>query len=171
MPERLIVWPAQVGSPPPGVVLLPDTTVALKSATVTLTDAQIKTLPTAPVQVVAAAGAGKVLFPVQWFMLADFQGGAYGNLDAAVSGPNLGWSNVEDAERFPVADSVNILTTVANKVGLYQSVFANAWDNITDFENTDLNLTIDNGATGNLTGGNAANTLRITVYYLEVSLA
>lgn len=170
MPDRLIVWPSQVGSPPPGVALLPDTTVALKSATVTLTDAQIKLLPTVAVQVVAAAGPGKVLFPVQWFMLVDFRGGAYTNRDAAISGPNLGWSNVEWAQVFSTPDSVNILTTIANRVGAYQSLFANAWDNISDWDNTPLTLGIDNGATGNLTGGNAANTLRITVFYLEVSL-
>jgi len=171
MGDRLIVWPPQVGSPPPGVSLLPDTTVALKSVTVTLTDAEIKALPTANVTLVPAAGAGKVLFPVQWFMLADFRGGAYANLNAAITGPNVGWSNVEFAQVFPAADSINILTTVANKVGCFQSAFANSWDNISDFENTPLTLGIDNDVSGDLTGGDAANSLRVTVFYLEVSLS
>ena len=169
MGDRLIVWPPQVGSPPPGVKLLPDTSVAVKSATVTLTDAQIKALPTTQVGIVAAPGAGKVLFPVQWLIVADTRAGAYTNLDAAISGPNLGWPS-EPAQLFSAAASAVILTTVANKISAWENLADSGGDNLGNLEDQPLVIGIGNGASGNLTGGNAANSLQVTVFYLEVSI-
>jgi hypothetical protein len=57
----------------------------IQSATVTLTNAQILTLPTLGVTVVAAQGANTVILPVSGFIVLDSSAGAY------TGGTNASW--------------------------------------------------------------------------------
>lgn len=134
-------------------------------AEVTLTDAQIKALPTTPIELIAAPGAGKmisVLF-INWKI--DVTAGIYTNL-----------GNTWDL-RYGTASSGNTPPSSA-----YLEDNSNVWvsqmypdvseepQNISVFNNKNLNLFYDNLGGGNLTGGNAANTLKIIVYYVVVDL-
>lgn len=151
------------------VMGVPDT---LLKATVVLTDAQIKALPTTAVTVVAAI-AGKLIVPFMVTLQLDATAGAYTNLSAGtgdrirISGP-LGRS-------FSVRN--NVLLTPAEKrttflpplgaldaapntsVEIYTNV-----DQDGDIEGTALTINAVNAA-GDFTGGNALNEMTVTTFY------
>jgi hypothetical protein len=115
-----------------------DVDVVIKKRKLILTDAQIKALPTTPIDILQAPGAGKEIYPL--FAIANFKCGSekevlYGNADVGND------------------KALNVLG-----------------------ENTGLSLYIDNYTAdyeddmGNFTGGDAANTIEITVVYSIVDL-
>jgi len=138
------------------------------SATVTLTDAQIKALPTTPIEIVAAPGANKItlissiILHLDW--TADYTNIAGINVVGALSGTNNGYMG-------------GLLESAGDVSGL----LANGQDSFA-FLFPVSNSYIDNGLindafylkslnnSGNYTGGNAANTLKVTVYYIVVDL-
>lgn len=138
---------------------------AVLSASVTLTHAQILTLPTTPVEVVPAPGAGLILSPVN--MLAYFHGtDPYTNYDGTgaqlgllqggfsiLAVPMAGLVTYEDADAVQPFNAHNAYTegTAAN-------------DLASEFVDQPLMVYADN-TLGNYTGGNVANTLKITVWY------
>jgi hypothetical protein len=64
-----------------------DDTVAVKKATVTLTNAQIKTLPTTDVEIVAApTQPNRILHLIGAYVLCDSRAGAYTNLGSSGGG-------------------------------------------------------------------------------------
>jgi hypothetical protein len=150
------------------------------SATITLTDAQIKALPTTPFQLVAAPGAGKMILPQSAILILDWTAD-YASIDAACymqiqtpdetlvlsfsentgdGGPNAIFAAGGDAIGvFGIRQQVVSSFTRMLSGGLAQS----------SFNNQPLQLLIGNNGV-NLTGGNAANTLKVTVYYVVVDL-
>jgi len=148
------------------------------SATVTLTDAQIKALPTTPVEIVAAPGANKLIFVIRNVIgkLND-SGGAYGNSDnTAGSYVTLAYGSAYDDDatyNYPdVTSFINSLSSFGNDGIITLSPYsADTFQNILPGAvNNGLFLHIGNNGLGNLTGGNAANTLKVTVYYVIVDL-
>ncbi len=142
---------------------------------VTLTDAQIKALPTTPVAVVASGGAGKVLVPVGATYRANFAAGAYTNVNPAVAMtmqfaaspdpvfgrslffPNAGrWSHgaVGFIKRRDIVDQATA------DIGFALLAFAN----------TGLTLALDNDSDGNLTGGHANNSLIVDTRYIVLDV-
>lgn len=131
-------------------------------ASVTLTDAQIKALPTTPVQIMAAPGANKVINVINIFNYLDATAGAYGNITNAEpstyydgTGGNISFGGDLDMENpvksfviQPLPGILDITEDAINKGVMYY---------------------LENGAS-NYTGGNAANTLKVTVYYTVVDL-
>src|SRR6266508_3161660 len=150
----------------------------LQRAIVTLTDAQIKALPTTSVEIVAAPGAGKAIFPLAaWFRLnwfADYENIASSSLLTVQAGIQFG-------ALFALLDNVNsdvdVLLASGGPAG------TNAWlplasrasgslsigiagFNDAVIENLPLLFQCANGGEGPLTGGHANNTLKVTVYYI-----
>lgn len=157
------------------------------SRTVTLTDAQIKALPTTPVEVVPAPGAGKLLMPIfalfQMVSTTD-----YTNIDSTA---RLHVDNEGDTSFLTqLLQSVNsqVSELLANSSApdarmavLSMSQVAPASETAVSVTGTTawwqsfvaekrLEIAASNGSAGNFTGGNAANTLTVTVLYFVVDL-
>jgi hypothetical protein len=155
-------------------------------ATVALNDAQIKALPTTAVQLVAAPGSGKYLNVHEAILTSDFTAGAYGNTSDTgfiyVSlDPNAG---VVSLLMRNDGDSVNPLGTFlgaakratalipyqnAIKPVLFSQGVVPYVGPVSERENLPLLIQAVNGA-GNFTGGNAANVMKVTLFYSVVNL-
>lgn len=159
---------------------------AIYQATVTLTNAQIKALPTTGIVLVAAPGSGKVIQPLLVTLFAKTTDGAYTGIDAnaslsVVAGalfpmtyvPNdvlittgsatrlsdlLGGANNRRTHLFPFSDTEGV-----DLWGQVASVVASA-----DGVNAALHIYIDNAL--DLGGGHANNTLTAIVDYKIVDV-
>lgn len=152
----------------------------LQSATVELTDAQIKALPTTGIQIVAAPGENKLLLPVAAYIRGvTAAGGAYTNIG------DIGWNLIwEDGvfatsplqpsfvggENTDMIQQFLIPNTYVSGVATFSGLAftGDAFDS-TNIINKPLVLK-DSWNTGDYTAGNAANTLKVTVYYIIVDL-
>lgn len=149
---------------------------------VMLTDAETKALPTTPVTIVPAE-IGILLYPLfaharmQW--VAD-----YTNIDAsALFQVRLGASSetlipLSNA----VGSSVSALLAGGGPDGTHAffsprfSTAGGAFSSLANFYDSDvvnqpIMAIIDNGLSGNLTGGNAGNSLSIEAYYVRIPVA
>lgn len=160
---------------------------ALLTITTTLTNAQIKALPSTPIELVPAPGAGFQLVPFLCAVRGNTNhgmGSAYGNVDPDFSALYVlyaggsSWSNYVINDSTLGYQSVTDLFTASHT--FYWSFLAYttaepiyAWGNIAIpevgiEENHALHLIWDNNAAGNLTGGVSANSLAVTTYYTIV---
>lgn len=151
-------------------------------ATVTLTNDQIKALPTTPFEIIAAPGANKIIFPLAAWLRVNWVAD-YGNIDVNTDlqfqvGGNLLLSILEGANSSITSllagggpDGSNAFTTsqifsrstgaAAYTIGAGMAGFYDS-----DVANKPLQVLAAN--TGDFTGGNAGNTLKISVYYVVV---
>lgn len=142
--------------------------------TKTLNDAQIKVLPSTPFEIIPAPGANKIIVPVSALFILDTLAAAY--TSDADSAWNLRWGT--DSETASQIIPINAILNQQN-IGFGHwgipyadngsGSFANVVTNVA-FSNSIINksIVITDGWMGvtNYTGGNAANTLKIYVYYI-----
>jgi hypothetical protein len=150
----------------------------LQTVQVVLTDAQIKALPTTPVELVPAQGAGTVILLKDVLLHKNF-GVGYTNADAdsAYLSAVLGDDDLEGLEL-----QANVPSGVSWLAGTMQSGEAFYWfryqhpdafnkaaevfgSNCVDAA---AFLYVDNAGNGDFDGGDPANTLKVTVYYIVV---
>lgn len=153
---------------------LPAGYALLQKATVELTDAQIKALPTTPVQVVGAPGSGKAIVLIS-AVLSTVIAVDYTNFDGTFSVLRLNYGS-GDASINAVAEELLTGVGAGSVVVLGSQAYT---DGSTIFassngpgDNLALTIVAANGnpSAGNFTGGNAANTLTVTVFYTTVDV-
>ena len=149
-----------------------------RQATATLTDAQIKALPSTPVVVVPAPGMNRVLLaPVtqgsmQIVLYLDWYGD-YTNIDATATwecavgpfGPYARYGAGNKLASFlgwGAGGQANAVWLLSKNDS---TVDGAALNNLSDVQNQPITLGMVNAALGNLTGGHAANTLTVSVLY------
>lgn len=176
--------------------VLADGFALMRMATVTLTDAQIKALPTTPVEIIPQPGSGKTIIPLNGVITFNITTGY----------TNLGWDGIGGIISLYLNIGSILAYTPIDTAGVNSSLAGvnnNSWwmnsGNNRVYENTDpdvvwgiyvagqgkvfdaqnntaLVLYLDNYTAayetnlGNLTGGDSANTLKVTVYYTIIDL-
>ena len=138
-------------------------------ATVLLTDAQIKALPTTPFEIVAAPGANWAFVPIAAALVIDTTAGAYATIDANASITVIG--NITNLSSIVESDGqVTAFLTGGERMaflgqmyggGVYGQAPVDSWSTYSDRA---LQLYAASGGT-NFTDGNAANTLRVSVEF------
>lgn len=155
----------------------------LEQRTVTLTDAQIKALPTTPVQIVAAPGDGRVLIFHSAVLVSNWSDA---NKYTNIAGSGVRELAVYYGAEFENASTKNpsvlnafffgVPATMARlkpyspsdtDLMVMSLVHVDAAESM---YNQPFNLYCYNGASGNFTGGDAANTLKVTVFYTVFDL-
>lgn len=155
----------------------------LQKIEVTLTDAQIKALPTTGINIVAAPGAAKFIALILAYLACDSTFGNYTNIDAnALIQLTIVGELVSTRLRQAVNTNISNLLATSDKaiVALTHpqtetgvagvDTAAPSPNYLPSLDNGALTLGCINGAAGNFTGGNAANTMKVTVFYLIADL-
>jgi len=158
---------------------------AVRAATATLTDAQVKALQATPIQVLASQGAGTIIVPLHATLRLAWTAD-YAGIDAAATinianGTNQSMGVLREDEN----NSVSALLAGGGPDGsiawlpfdalaflpstpAFQRIFADSGFFDSDIADKPLMLTCANNGS-NFTGGNAANTLKVTVVYYVVT--
>jgi hypothetical protein len=152
--------------------------VTVLSRTVELTDAQIKALPTTPLEVVESPGVGRLLRLVSGFyklhLIVDYE-----NLDAVFPSLFLRHGGSSALHSLPAsasgfldwggpADVVAWMTPFFGAVS--GSPVEGVGYDLNDIANSPFLVSADNGFSGDFTGGDTANTLQVTVYYTIIDV-
>ena len=168
----VLTWNATAGKYAP--------VAGVRYADVQLTDAQIKALPTAGVDVLPAPGAGYANIVLGAYVFLECSGGNYTNINVA--------TGLELAN-----DAAGNYDAVTNKTVAVDGLFAGGsrfavlpptlWvaasyttapvytAQFSDWNNKPTQVWALNGGDGNFTGGHAGNTLSIRTWYAVVPVA
>jgi len=156
-----------------GTSLAADATV-IRTTTLTLTDAQIKSAPTTHYQILPAPGANKLIVPIIAVATLDATAANYTNVDAGGATLQIEMGAGRSALYEDISQAYPLLADGQSEKTRAVLTFGDAKGAIgalaAAIENDALELTWLNGASGNFTGGNAANNFRVTVVYTTIDL-
>ena len=154
-----------------------------------LSNAQILALPTTPITVVSAPGAGKRIVLVEADLVGSFSAGAYADVDPDLAVIALNLSPQEFRLSSAIANDSSTTPPIAylddflGTASIMHAVIApfsyavleGDWGNLSRPEamttastNVALQILAENNGAGDFTGGNAANTLTVTVLYAVI---
>ena len=160
---------------------------------ISLSNIQIKALPTTPIELVAAPAVGRMLIPIAAILIAHIQA-AYTNIDNASGSSPAGFPHLFIGTKdgvglrlMLVADAIDdgllglseLLTTVGDQIAVVGLAGALPWvsmptltTKISDLADVEaMNLAIGAfNALGDFTGGHANNTLTVIPIYLDIEV-
>jgi hypothetical protein len=148
--------------------------VELSTATVTLTDAQIKALPTTPVEIVAAPGSGHANLVSKYVLKFDNRGGGYDGRGYASMSliPLLNeGGGIESELTLELAPAPGLYATDIHPRGSYDPenrIYG--WLDYGQLNNKAVTIQGYSNDNGDFDGGDPANSLTVVVYYLTVDL-
>jgi hypothetical protein len=149
-----------------------------RTPAVTITDAQVKALPTTPITLLADPGAGLIAVPVMVALFSKIIT-PYTNVNA--DGYLWAeWSNGDDWSGYLANISAESKTYLSSLLTVNSRAMLREWQDSVDETlgwgplvavvpidvTLGLRLTADNAGSGNFTGGNATNRLTAITYYL-----
>jgi len=165
------------------------------TVTQTLTDAQIKALPTTPFTLIPAPPSGLRIKVLGASLRSSFAAGAYTNINATLAEAAIYY--LGDFTQWAAVGLVDDATYVAHGAHRFSNVFGVAGARIVDLgpyvdtpsdglagdlwtlpnvqilastNGTALAFAINNNGSGNLIDGNVANSMTVTVYYVQESV-
>ena len=147
----------EMGWPGPAGVSGSSSAANYYTQTTTLTDDQIKSLSTVPVVVVTAPGANKIAVPIIVTFWKSW---------AATYSAGKTFSCRYDGVGLDITSAV-ALTNSANVQGALAPIAARATTDGVNISNTDIVFR----SSGNITGGNAANIIRVMVVYTILDIS
>lgn len=143
------------------------------SVTVELDNAEILTLPTTPVQIVAAPGADKVIVPLFGLMRVNIVG-AYVGAGAAALRLMYGASGLASSllaiNLGSTGDLIGSFVSLARFDAEYDPEISSVIVSANDRVNKSLAVKDDWTGGSDYTGGNAANTMTVTVCYIVLDV-
>ena len=148
----------------------------MTSATVTLTDAQIKALPTTPIQILPTPAAGKIYLVISAVFYVDTRNGAYSNINSdffCALVTDDWYDNVSHQLQARMFNRTTRSLAFSNYAELAspsshgQVAFGEDYE---DSYDQPINLYCDNLSDGDFTDGDASNSMKVTVHYIELTL-
>ena len=146
------------------------------TAEVTLTDDDIKSLPTTPFEITDYSGDGKIFRFVNGIAIFDFTAGAYTNVDPFGDGNGFyigyNYSSLQSASNYTSSslfgnNSAKNICFLNPQLSFDGSNIGDPTKQLDYLIDKKLIFTMDNNL-GNLTGGNAANTIKLKINYLII---
>ena len=158
-------------------------------ATRLLTEAEIKALPTTAIDLIPAPGANYRIKPLALTCVGTFASAGYTNINATYASMQLQtggglWVSVAVSNDSSVSPVLTALTdffaigagrimdvpipfmyTNVDSTFTFQGYVQPNLNTLSSVENSKLQLAVDNNGSGDFTGGNVNNRLRVTVYY------
>jgi hypothetical protein len=132
-------------------------------------NAEVKALPTTPITIIPSPNDGSLLIPFRAFLGLRSVAG-YTNFDITFS-LKLNYQ-APGVDKFSFGSGVDLILGSASNVAMpYTLGGADSFTGIAPSAiNKPLQLSATNGAAGNLTGGNAANSLLVTVFFVSLNV-
>jgi hypothetical protein len=159
-----------------------DTQTIVFSKTFQLANADIIALPSSEFEIIPAPGSGKVILPISAAIITHFSDGDYvadadGYLEWKVGGnevlgtiPNESNAGLTELDAFLQGNRLWYLIPQQKYIPALNTGWDSTLFRINIPENGAMTVDIDNNGAGNLTGGNSANYMKVTVNYTIIDL-